>query len=543
MQPPQHRKKYLFIDDAWVVAASNLRRTTNQARKHAGPVLELNAPWDTPTDEFNGINVLFDPQDRLFKMWYGVSSRWVDWGGASNVTAYATSSDGIHWEKPILGLVECNGSRENNYLTRPDLENFGPSIIIDPGDEAVRRFKMIFAACNIYDSQRVTDWARHHVPLNLACSEDGIHWDRPGFVNPVLRGISDGEFTFFHDVARRKFQVFARRVPNLPRDISLYESFDLVNWEDCGRVFVAGDEQDPPTLYNIHGTCVLPCEDHRLALLNAMHHHPKSEELGVFQTPPDDYPGKDRIGLLDLQLGYSNDGRQWHRAHDRTPLLTVGTGDDVDAGMIFPQKNAPIDVDGDTYIYCSAHRSRHTAWSRARADERVDGDLRRAGCATLAVMPEDHWVSLDAGAQEGVLLAGPWRVLPHRMFLNADARDGSIEVEIVDAYERPLPGLGRADSIPISADGKDQEVRWTGDLRPDQVEGDYRGGFMARIHLRRAKLYSCTLAHPDPDGTVRRYWANYQWNRNIFHRNDQWGRDSNLPAGGVPPVTRGMPNY
>lgn len=543
MKNQEYRKKYLFIDDEYVVKIENLTRTTNQAVKHPGPVLQMDASWDTPKDEFNGINVLYDPQDKLFKMWYGASIRWVDWGGSSNLIGYATSTDGIHWEKPALNMVEHNGSKKNNYMTGAELGNFGPAIIIDPSDEPARRFKMIFCACDIYDSGRVSDWAKHHIPLNLACSEDGINWERPRFINPVLRGISDGVFSFFYDVIRRKYQIFTRRTPNLPRDISLYESFDLVNWEDCGRIFVAGDEKDPPTLYNIHGTSVLQYADYKLALLNTMHLHPLSEGLGVFQAPPDTYPYKDQIGLVDMQLGYSTDGRNWHRACDRSPVVPVGQGDDFDAGVVFTQFNSPIVLNGDTYIYYAGHRNRHTAWSRKKADESINQDLRQAGGAMLAVMPEDHWVSFDAGAEEGSLLAGPWRFLPHEMCINADAENGSIEVEFVDAYERPLPGLSRADCIAIVANGKNQPVKWKGDIAPDKVEGDYRGGIMVRFYLKNAKLYSCTLAMPDPDGNVRRHWANYNWSKNLFHRNDQWGQDSNLPAGGLAPVERGIPNY
>ena len=54
-------------------------------------------------------------------------------------------------------------------------------------------------------------------------------------VNPVLRGISDDRFSLIYDVDRRKYLLFTRRVPHLPRDISLFESHDLVNWEDKGR--------------------------------------------------------------------------------------------------------------------------------------------------------------------------------------------------------------------------------------------------------------------------------------------------------------------
>jgi hypothetical protein len=38
----------------------------------------------------------YDPKDQLFKMWYLV--------GESASTAYATSRDGIHWDKPSLDV-------------------------------------------------------------------------------------------------------------------------------------------------------------------------------------------------------------------------------------------------------------------------------------------------------------------------------------------------------------------------------------------------------------------------------------------------------
>ena len=539
----EYRKKFLFIDDAYVVKTQNLERSTNPAIKRDDPVFKMDAPWDTPGDDLNSLNVLYDEEEQLFKMWYGVTNRVVDWGGMVRKFAYATSTDGIHWERPILNLIENEGTKENNYFTSTDLADFVPSILIDPSAPASRRFKMILACSDIWGFGKVNDWSRHHSSLNLAYSEDGLNWDRPRNVNPILRGISDGVFMFFYDGERRKYQLFTRRVPNLPRDISLYESFDLVNWEDCGRIFVAGDEQDPPTLYNIHQATVLQYEGYKLALLNTMHGHPLTERLGVFQEPPDDYPDKDQIGLIDVQLGFSTDGRQWQRAHDRAPIIPVGPAEAPDAGLIFPQFNAPIVVNGDTYIYYSGWRFGHTAWSQKKVYQEGERDLRQSAYGMLAVMPEDHWVSFDAGAQEGTLLAGPWRQLPHRLYLNADAAGGSIEVEFVDGYERPLPGLDRAACIALGANGKNQEVKWRNDPRPDEVEGDYQGGVMARIHLRNAKLYSCTFALPDPDGSVRRYWTNLGWNCNIFHRSDQWGRDNNLPADGLPPVTRGMPNY
>ncbi len=49
------RKKFLFIDDEYVVKVDNLQRKTNQAVKHPKPIMKMDAPWDTKDDEYNRI--------------------------------------------------------------------------------------------------------------------------------------------------------------------------------------------------------------------------------------------------------------------------------------------------------------------------------------------------------------------------------------------------------------------------------------------------------------------------------------------------------
>ena len=55
--------------------------------------------------------------------------------------AYARSKDGVHWEKPSLGLVDWRGSRENNLLFQ---YAHGTGVMIDDREEDPgRRFKMV----------------------------------------------------------------------------------------------------------------------------------------------------------------------------------------------------------------------------------------------------------------------------------------------------------------------------------------------------------------------------------------------------------------
>ena len=62
--------KFLVIDNKDLLEINNLKRRVNQAEKHLEPVIKLDAPWDTEkTDSLGYINVIYDEQEKLFKMW------------------------------------------------------------------------------------------------------------------------------------------------------------------------------------------------------------------------------------------------------------------------------------------------------------------------------------------------------------------------------------------------------------------------------------------------------------------------------------------
>ena len=150
----------------------------------------------------------------------------------------------------------------------------------------------------------------------------------------------------------------------------------------------------------------------------------------------------------------------------------------------------------------------------------------------LARMPEDHWVSLDGDHAGGWLLTRPLPA-PSELRVNADATGGRVEAEFVTPYGEPVEGFTRADCIGVSGDGKDQVITWHGPDNPRTLNETHRGGLCLKIYVENAKLYSCTLIEPDPDGSIRRYWDNARWNETIMHRSGNWDRDSHLPADGV----------
>ena len=92
------------------------------------------------------INVLWDEQESLFKIWYNVSRKLSDERGeAEDALAYATSADGLHWEKPLLHLHEVDGTSANNLVFPFFRWASGTGVYKDPVEQdPTRRYKMLF---------------------------------------------------------------------------------------------------------------------------------------------------------------------------------------------------------------------------------------------------------------------------------------------------------------------------------------------------------------------------------------------------------------
>jgi hypothetical protein len=111
-------EKQLFVDDHVIDVTRDLTRSLHQPQRHPeNPILVGDEPWEYWTAYPNGRAVIYDEEENCFKMWY--LSALVDEEYAQNIhyrVLYAESEDGIHWEKPNLGLVEWEGSTDNNLL-------------------------------------------------------------------------------------------------------------------------------------------------------------------------------------------------------------------------------------------------------------------------------------------------------------------------------------------------------------------------------------------------------------------------------------------
>ena len=84
-----------------------------------------------------------------------------------SVMCLATSEDGIHWERPSLGLVEFDGSTDNNIL--PTKEGVPPTPAFQDLREAdpAKRYKAL---------RMIGDTQTRGMQYDLFYSPDGINW-------------------------------------------------------------------------------------------------------------------------------------------------------------------------------------------------------------------------------------------------------------------------------------------------------------------------------------------------------------------------------
>ena len=127
-QRPGDRPQLLV--DGWIFSSSKgLRHEPDQLERLSdGPVFELDRPWEVGPRGAGISSFSWDEEAKQFRVTYTSGPIPDDprlWkiGVASGLTQFSTryiclavSGDGVHWEKPELGIVEYNGSKRNNIL-------------------------------------------------------------------------------------------------------------------------------------------------------------------------------------------------------------------------------------------------------------------------------------------------------------------------------------------------------------------------------------------------------------------------------------------
>lgn len=475
----------LFFDGAEIESFDRVRISVCEAEKHPlNPVLGVGdrnewdsaqcSPWPVRT-------VLYDAEEKVFKAWYGGcghgSSKLADWR-----MGYALSADGVHWERPSLGLFEFNGSRRNNIIHAVP---YG-AVIKDLSEADPRkRYK-----CHMRDFVRY--------------SADGIRWPGdPAYIkevmqwSPALEAAGNPARVTLRWSGPQAWDLVAFLRDDQDTDPKrrykiVFQYYDTPNKPGPDKVRFKGLACGPDELHmdaDLYSPVLGPNdgfeqENHFLMVIPYKGHWLLLYECGWYAP---DGTGKYGRYTADIRLAHSRDGVHFTRLNPDQPVISRGPAGSWDEQFLVISDKAVIKDDTINLYYCGQARD-WSSWPPQNAAPRLlekpgKTALSQMGLATLRL---DGFTCLHAGDRAS-FGAATTRVLTaaepvEDLALNVSrARPGRdwVQVEVLDASGAPLPGYGRADCAPVCQDALAAPVRWGG----KGLGTVGRQAFRLRVHL------------------------------------------------------------
>ena len=470
--------RQLFVDD-FLIEYTTLQRTYHRPEPfHGNPVLRPDQPWERkghPGALVYSDGVWYDPADRVFKAWYQAPY------SLPRLTCLALSKDGIHWEKPDLGI------RPGTNAVLPDPEGlFRDSVTVwlDSEDtDPARRYKLwrsIIEQKEVDGKRSMRKW------LTLHFSPDGIHWTHVGdspsvgdrttaFYNP-FRGVWCLSLrTGYTDVGRSRDY---REHPNALEGLQ-WDGTEQFKWVCADRLDPRNPDPAyshiPPELYNLDAVAY------------------ESVMLGLFSIWQGDPRklGHPRLRKRnDLLIGFSRDGFHWHRPWRERFVSADPTAGAWNWGNVQSAGGCCLVVGDKLYFYVSGRG----------VDEQLNGDYVSTGLATLR---RDGFASMSAEEAPGVLTTRPVRFSGTRLFVNADVPDGELRVEVLDREGKVVEPFSLANCRAVRADSTIEPVIWETAAGLAATAGQ---PVRFRFHLRNGALYSFWVSSGE-SGASRGYVA------------------------------------
>ncbi len=429
----------LFVDDyliAQMEGQIGLRLHSPVARE---VVMVHDRPWEGNTC---GYHTIFQ-DGPLYRMYYRGWDHDMNVGKPRHreVVCYAQSADGIHWERPSLGLVAFAGSTDNNIIWDGiGSHDFTPFKDTNPRCPAEARYKAV---------------GRDQGKLFAFVSADGLHWRSLSNTPILTEGAFDSQNLAFWDPVRSEYRCYFRDFHEGRRDIKVSISQDFVHWS-------------PPIWLKFPGV--------------APQHLYTNQIMPYYRAPhllvgfPTRYL-PDRASLTEGLFMSSRDGvtfKRWSEAfirpgliaekwHNRSNYIWWGL---VETASDLPGAGKELSLyTNERYYY-----------------EGQGVKTRRYTCRI------DGFVSLQAAYAGGQVLTRPFVFAGDTLAVNvATSAAGGLRVQIEDIGGRALPGFGLDDCPEIYGDSIEQVIAWKG----GHDVGDLAGRpVRLRLALRDADLYA-----------------------------------------------------
>ncbi|MCA9437901.1 MAG: hypothetical protein KC978_19100, partial [Candidatus Omnitrophica bacterium] len=453
------------FDQNFIDASENVTIRMNKPTK-LGPVIKADKPWE----DFRLTSYFTVIQDgHMAKAYYSCFSvdQWhVDdaWENHAYL-CYAESLDGVHWEKPNLGIVEFEGTKENNILMKSVVDG---TVFIDPNAANEKRYKLLHTI------------GPHKGGLRVSYSADGIHFTTPD--KPVIDWTPDSQQNAFWDDRIGKYVALLRGRPNMNIEYPGGEQRRLVVRKEFDDIEKPWDPSPPQVVFHADGDDHEELDFYTNAAINCPYAH---DAYFMFPAAYHHFPpemGND--GLLDSSIATSRDGIEWERP-DRGPYISLGLQGEWDSNFIMVGVGL-FQHDRKLYQYYSGVDLSHGGTRGKPLEERLR--MRQWGWLGAVEQRLDGFFSADSA------YTGGWLTTPRIVFegarleLNIDcSAAGMAYVGIQDAEGQPIPGFTLEDADKIMGNDLAHTVTWGGKSDVSSLAGK-----PVRLHIdsRSTKLYA-----------------------------------------------------
>jgi hypothetical protein len=469
----QPGERQLFLDDYIIGDLNGLDRVIHQPLKYDGnPVVRADLPTDGTTIQIRSAPS-WDEKEQVWKLWY---IRFADDGNGAGGSGYATSRDGIHWEKPVVGVVDIRGSKANNLvMVQDDPKAFTQHVFIDPHAPPESRYRGMIGP-------------RGRQPI---VSADGFVFTKLD-VPPIP---SQDESHINWDEVTERYILTVKNSGPYGRSVYLSLSKDYRDWTEPRLIYHAdAKDQELGARYirevEANPRMWRPTINHPDEYNVEIYNMPVFRYEGLYIGLPTYFESSGRIplprgnqdGVSSPKLVCSRDLTAWTRVGDRRhfiPLSELGT-EALDTGQILAASH-PIEMGDELWFYYSGIDVRH----RPNVPKVVD---EYRGGIHLAKLRRDGFVSLHAAETPGFVYTRPLVLEGSGLFINATTSEaGRITAEITDASGREvLPGWESENCNVVTGDNLQVELQWKGHALTEL------SGRLVRIrfHLEDADLYS-----------------------------------------------------
>jgi len=442
-------RREIFVDH-WLIDNLDGARLKLHHPTPREVVLKFDKPWEGRFSAY--VTVLKDAD--IYRMYY---RGWRQLANAkkNELTCVAQSRDGITWTKPKLGLVEIDGSKDNNVFLcgepRRVCHNFCPFLDTRPGVAPAERYKAVGGLGGLLGYT----------------SPDGIHWKRIRDKPIITKGAFDSQNLAFWSPAEQRYVSYFRIFYKGKRGVARATSKDFLTWSDPVRMTYG----DTP-----------------LEHLYTNQTHPYFNAPHIYIS----LPGRIVFGrrlLTPAQIKAIDVHRSQISACSDGVLLTTRGGSTYD--RTFMQS---FIRPGPGIAHWTA-RSNYPALGVVPTGPREMSIYMRRSYATPAAhmqrftLRTDGFASVHAPYKGGEMLTKPFTFTGKQLEINvATSAAGSIRIEIQDANGKALPGYALADCPEIFGDDLARIVTWK--AKGPDVAALAGKPIRLRVVLKDADLYA-----------------------------------------------------